>query len=212
MGLSDLQLPMRLATRRGIVNLVERFVRRSATSQGPRERLEVALTFDDGPHPEWTPKVLDALDRTQAKATFFVLGRNVAAHPDLVVETRRRGHEIGTHLFSHRRDTVLDDACFEDEVRKSRELLESLLGEPLKWLRFPYGAPGIQRPRAIRDKFGLEAVHWSFSSHDGRIEDSTAIVKRVGAGLRPGAIVLLHDALADEGRFPRHTWPLALRP
>jgi peptidoglycan/xylan/chitin deacetylase (PgdA/CDA1 family) len=181
---------------------MERFVRNSAVSQGPSDRLQVALTFDDGPHPEWTPQVLDALDQARAKATFFVVGRNVAQHPALVVETLRRGHEIGTHLFSHSRESVCDDVRFDDEVARSRDLLEPLLGRPLKWLRFPYGAPGKQRPRAIRQKFGLETVHWSFSSHDGKLERPDDIVQRVAAGLRPGSIVLLHDALSDEGEVP----------
>ncbi len=197
MGLSDLQLPLRIASRPLVVKWVERLVRDSALSQGPPGRPQAALTFDDGPHPEWTPKVLDALDQFGAKATFFVVGRNAAAHPELVLEARRRGHEIGTHLFSHRRDTVFDDKLFDDELRQSQALLEPLLGERLKWLRFPYGVQGKQRPRAIREKYGLQTVHWSFSSHDGR-STQAEVVTRVAAGLRAGAIVLMHDALADE--------------
>ena len=202
MGLRVSELPLRVATRRGVVGFMERFVRHSAVSQGPSDRSQVALTFDDGPHPEWTPQILDALDRACAKATFFVVGRNVAEHPRLLVEICRRGHEIGTHLFSHSRESVWDDARFDDEVARSRDLLEPLLGQPLKWLRFPYGAPGRQRPRAIRQKFGLETVHWTFSSLDGRLRRPDDILRRVAAGLRAGSIVLMHDALSDEGEVP----------
>lgn len=193
---------MVVATRPSVVALVERFVRASAKSQGPSTRPNIAITFDDGPHPMWTPKVLDALDVAKAKATFFVVGRNVAAHPDLVKETRRRGHEIGTHLFSHDRNTVNDDGRFADEVKQSRDILEALLGEPLRWLRFPYGAPGKQRPNAIRRQFGLETAHWTYSSHDGMLTRPKDILDRVSAGMRPGAILLMHDALADEGSLP----------
>ena len=202
MGLTGLQLRLRIATRPGVVSLVERYLRSSAISQARSGRREAALTFDDGPHPEWTPKVLDALDQLRAKATFFVVGRNAAAHPQLVLEAKRRGHEIGCHLFSHSRSTVFDDLHFEQEVRKSRELLEPLLGAPLKWLRFPYGEPGNQRPRAIRDKYALDTVHWTFSAHDGRARRSEEVVGRVAAGLRSGAIVLMHDALSDEAALP----------
>jgi peptidoglycan/xylan/chitin deacetylase (PgdA/CDA1 family) len=191
-----------MATRRAVVDLVERFVRRSARSQGPADRPRVALTFDDGPHPDWTPKVLDALDRACARATFFVVGRCVEAHPDLVVETRRRGHEIGTHLYSHERGTVFDDQRFNDELARSRDQLESLLGEKLRWLRFPYGERGRQDPRAIKRAHGIDTAHWTYSSHDGKLGDPDAIVARVAAGLRPGAILLLHDALADEKTLP----------
>jgi peptidoglycan/xylan/chitin deacetylase (PgdA/CDA1 family) len=195
-----LHLALRVASRAGVVGLAERLLRDSAISQGNPDRPQAALTFDDGPHPQWTPQVLDALDVLGAKATFFVVGRNAAAHPELVVETKRRGHEIGTHLFSHSRSTVFDDLQFEAELQQSRALLEPLIGEPLQWLRFPYGKRGNQRPRVIREKFGLGSVHWTFSSHDSKARQAEEVVSRVAAGLRVGAIVLMHDALADE--FP----------
>ena len=193
---------MRVATQRGVVSLMERFVRRTALSQGPADRPRVALTFDDGPHPDWTPKILDALDRASAKATFFVVGRCVEKCPELVVEARRRGHEIGTHLYSHDRGTAFDDQKFRAELQRSREQLESLLGEKIRWLRFPYGERGRQDPRAIRSTHGLDTVHWTYSSHDGKLRDPGAILARVAAGLRPGAILLMHDALADEKTLP----------
>jgi peptidoglycan/xylan/chitin deacetylase (PgdA/CDA1 family) len=201
MALTGLHLPLRIASRPLVVSLVERLLRGSALSHSALNRPQVALTFDDGPHPEWTPRVLDALDQVGAKATFFVLGRNAAAHPQLVLETSRRGHEVGTHLFSHSRGMVSNDRHFEEEVRKSKDLLEPLLGEPLKWLRFPYGERGAQRPRAIRARFALETVHWTFSSHDASARGAEEVVTRVSAGLRAGAIVLLHDALSDEAEL-----------
>jgi peptidoglycan/xylan/chitin deacetylase (PgdA/CDA1 family) len=190
--------PLRISTRRAVVGMVERFVRKSALSQGPSARPEIALTFDDGPHPEWTPRVLDALDRIDAKATFFVVGRLASLHAAIVRDARDRGHEIGTHLYSHDRRTVFDDRAFTDELTRSRGELESLLGEPLSWLRFPYGERGRQDPRAIRRDHGLTAVHWTYSVHDGKLHEASAVVERFRAGLRQGAIVLLHDALADE--------------
>ena len=201
MGVSATHLPLRVASQPFVVGLVARFLRDSALSHGRSNRLEAALTFDDGPHPEWTPRVLDALDQIGAKATFFVVGRNAAAYPELVRETRRRGHEVGTHLFSHRRNTVRSHLSFEAEVRQSKGLLEPLLGEPLRWLRFPYGERGSQSPRAIRRQFALDTVHWTFSSHDAKARSSSEVVERVSAGLRGGAIVLLHDALSDEAEL-----------
>jgi len=200
MGLSD--LPLKVSTRRTVVNLVERFVRKSALSQSRNARAEVALTFDDGPHPEWTPRVLDALQQIAAKATFFVVGSSARQYPEIVRETRRRGHEIGTHLYSHDRRTVFDDRAFAEELARSKTELESLLGEPLRWLRFPYGERGRQDPRAIEQSHGLSAVHWTYSAHDGMLRRPSDVVARFRAGLRPGAIVLLHDALADEKTLP----------
>jgi len=201
MGLSD--LPLRVSTRRAFVGLVERFLRKSALSQSRSARAEIALTFDDGPHPEWTPRVLDTLDRVGAKATFFVVGRSASQHGAIVRDARRRGHEIGTHLYSHDRRTVFDDRAFAEELARSKSELESLLGEPIRWLRFPYGERGRQDPRAISRSHGLRTVHWTYSAHDGMLHDASEVVARFRAGLRPGAIVLLHDALADENTLPQ---------
>jgi peptidoglycan/xylan/chitin deacetylase (PgdA/CDA1 family) len=196
MGLSHLAL--RIATQRNVVSFIERWGRRGAISQGPRGRAEVALTFDDGPHRVWTPKVLDALDRAGLKATFFVVGKSVASAPELVVEARRRGHEIGTHLYSHARETVTDHQVFGDELARSKDQLESLLGEPLRWLRFPYGSPGRQQPKAIYRSDRIATAYWTYSSHDSKARDADEIIARVRVGLRPGAILLMHDAMADE--------------
>jgi peptidoglycan/xylan/chitin deacetylase (PgdA/CDA1 family) len=198
-----IDLPLLISTRPAVVGLVERFVRKSAVSQGPGARPEIALTFDDGPHPQWTPRVLDALDSISAKGTFFVVGRSVGQHGAIVREARRRGHEIGTHLYSHDRRTVFDDRAFADELRRSKDELESLLGEPIHWLRFPYGERGRQEPRSIERSHGLRAVHWTYSTHDGKLSEPSEVVARFRAGLRTGAIVLLHDALADAKTLPQ---------
>jgi len=195
-------LPLRISTRPAVVGFVERFVRKSALSQGPGTRAEIALTFDDGPHPEWTPRVLDALEGIAAKATFFVVGRSASQHGAIVRDAHRRGHEIGTHLYSHDRRTVFEDGAFTEELRRSKSELEDLLGEPIRWLRFPYGERGRQEPRVIERSHGLKAVHWTYSTHDGKLAAAPDVVTRFRTGLRPGAIVLLHDALADEKTLP----------
>jgi peptidoglycan/xylan/chitin deacetylase (PgdA/CDA1 family) len=189
---------VRWFTRPLFVEWVERLGRASAISQGPRNAAQVALTFDDGPHPRWTPLVLDALDRIGARATFFVVGERAQRFRELVREAHLRGHEIATHLYSHERDVVLDGARFDDELRRSRDELEELIGEKIRWLRFPYGARGKQSPRQIAERYGMRAVHWTFSSNDSRAREPEPVVRRIRAGLRAGAIVLLHDALADE--------------
>jgi peptidoglycan/xylan/chitin deacetylase (PgdA/CDA1 family) len=197
MGLEH--IAVHLGSRRPVVSLVERFARGGIPSQGKRGVAGVALTFDDGPHPVWTPKILDELDRASARATFFVVGRRATQFAEVVKDARARGHDLGIHLYSHDRKTVHDDALFDEELRRSRDELAALLGEPVRFLRFPYGERGKHTPRSIADKYGLQAVHWTYSAHDGFYADPNAVVARVNAGLRAGVIVLLHDALADEG-------------
>lgn len=197
MSLGDVAL--RFTTQRRVVSFVSRWGRGGAVSHGPANARAYALTFDDGPHAIWTPRVLDVLDEAGAKGTFFVVGRNVARYPELVRETRRRGHEIGSHLYDHERHVVFDKATFDAELRKSLAQLADVLGERVAYLRFPYGEKGSQRPGDIARTHGVIAVHWTFSSHDG-FAPAADVVSRVKAGMRPGAIVLMHDCLADEGR------------
>src|SRR5205085_1371649 len=116
------------------VRLVEQVARRGAVSQGDERRPVVALTFDDGPHPVFTPRVLDRLDEANASATFFVVGRNVEKYPSIVREARRRGHDVGIHLYSHDRRTVYDPGRFDSEITRCQSQVESILGEPARFL------------------------------------------------------------------------------
>ena len=96
--------------------------------------------------------------------------------------------------------TLFDAMAFERELLRSKSSLENLLGEPLRWLRFPYGERGAQRCRDIQQRYGVRAAHWTYSSHDSRAQNPLDVRTRVAVGLRPGAIVLFHDALADADR------------
>jgi len=189
-------LGVRVGTSRAMIALYAAFGGNDGVRQGPAVR-GFALTFDDGPHPLWTPRVLDALDAANARATFFVVGRCVDEHPDLVRDAHRRGHEIGTHLWSHDRATVDDDARFDEELKRSVDRVQSITGARVRWLRFPYGDSGRQRRARIERTFDVRVAHWTSSSHDSKLADPSAVVARAVAGLRPGAILLMHDRLAD---------------
>lgn len=175
-------------------------VRGGALSQVHTSESLVGLTFDDGPHPRWTMQLLDRLDEHGLVATFFVVGRTVKEFPHIVRETRRRGHEIGTHLYWHRRANRRDSAALRQEIIRSRDELQQVLGEPIRFLRFPYGERGNLTARAVHREFGLLPIHWSFSSLDSRARHAEEIVQRVSPRLRPGAIILMHDCLADESQ------------
>ncbi len=186
----------RVTTARPMCGLVTRLFRGGSVSQGPRCTGAVALTFDDGPDPEWTPRVLDTLAEEGARATFFVVGALARRHPEIVRRAAAEGHEIAMHLYSHTRGVASDDVRFRDELRETSQVLADLVGHEPKYLRFPYGDRGRQRPRELR-KRGVEVVHWTFSSHDSFLTDGDQVVRRVRMLLRPGAIVLLHDCVAD---------------
>jgi peptidoglycan-N-acetylglucosamine deacetylase len=164
-------------------------------SRGPREARGVALTFDDGPSPEHTPRVLDMLDAAGVKATFFVIGRKAAEHPEILRDILARGHAVGIHSHTHDRlltlrspDTVADDLAV------AMETVEAVGGVRPALFRPPVGLTSPRMARALA-WFDLVVVGWSVRGLDGRRgARSDRVAERVVRGLEDGAIVLLHDA------------------
>ncbi|GAB1339284.1 polysaccharide deacetylase family protein [Streptomyces sp. E-15] len=154
----------------------------------------IALTFDDGPDPVSTPRFLDALDALGARATFFVLGERAVRHPDVVLETVRRGHELGVHGWSHDRPWRPAFARDAEEVARTARLLHDLTGTRPRRYRPPYGILSTSRWLAAR-RAGLRTVLWSAWGRDWTADATPESVRaRVAADLRGGGTVLLHDS------------------
>jgi peptidoglycan/xylan/chitin deacetylase (PgdA/CDA1 family) len=152
----------------------------------------VALTFDDGPDPRTTPAVLDRLHELGLPATFFCLGTQVEAHPELVVEIRRRGHQVETHGFRHEHHFVRSPRWVRADLDAAVEGLERSGVRP-RWFRPPFGqTTGATMLEARRHD--LRLVLWSSWGREWDEPDAAAVARRVRSGLGPGAIVLLHDA------------------
>lgn len=155
----------------------------------------VALTFDDGPHPVTTRRVLELLANSRHKATFFVMGRKAEAHPDLVREIHAAGHAIGLHGYGHDRLYSLKPPKFvERDIARSQELIESICGVRPTLLRPPIG---YTTPRTVvgARRAGATLVAWSVRSIDGLgASNPERVARRVERGLCDGAIVALHDA------------------
>lgn len=156
----------------------------------------VALTFDDGPRPPGTPAVLDALRASSVRATFFVVGENVAEHPDLVRMIVADGHTVGLHGWTHTRFTELDDAALASELDRAGELLGELTGASPRLVRPPYGTLDERVDWLLRAR-DLVPVMWSVDPEDWRRPDPETITGDVLADVAPGRIVLLHDGLRD---------------
>lgn len=157
----------------------------------------VALTFDDGPDPRWTPRVLDILTEARARASFFMLVENARRFPELVHQVVSEGHEIGLHGIDHRR-------LVGGSRRSTRLLLDSaatelagISGVPVKYFRPPFGAQTVSTFLGERDA-GLETVMWDVDSFDWRGSDEDKVASDVIDRAMPGSIVLLHDTLADD--------------
>ena len=174
-----------------------------AVVRGAEGARGVALTFDDGPHPEHTRAVMDALEARDARGTFFVIGRKAKQHPDLVREIVRRGHTLGVHGFEHDRLFSLRGARrVRADLEACLRTLSEIAGARPTLFRPPIGHtnPAIAR---VADQLGLVVVGWSAAARDGvrgaRPED---VVRRIRPSLEDGAIVLLHDAAERDDRVP----------
>ena len=181
-----------LGVRRMLLELKGRHALGGAVAIGPA-RPEVALTFDDGPDPAWTPAVLDILSARRVRATFFLLGLHVERGPDLA-RAVAAAHEIGCHSYGHARATVSSLEAFRSDVARFRAAARGLAGD-VRFYRFPWGDRGVVQPADVLALEGMTCVHWSASAGDDTL-DADRIVARIERRLEPGAILLLHDGVA----------------
>ena len=154
----------------------------------------VALTFDDGPHPQGTPAVLEILRAAEAKATFFLVGEQVEKRPALVAEILAAGHRVELHCHRHRNQLRLTPRAIVDDAERARAAIEEASGQAIADYRPPYGIFSGAGLRAIRSR-GWRPVLWSQWGRDWtRRATAESITAKATDGVRPGDIVLLHDA------------------
>lgn len=153
-----------------------------------RMRREVYLTFDDGPVPEVTPRVLDILDRFGARATFFMVGDNVRRHPELLAEVRRRGHGVGNHTMHHLQGSHVTTKRYLRDIMEAHELIGSHLFRP------PHGWMRPRQARAMCRMF--KPVMYDLVTRDySRRLTADQVVANVRRYARPGAVIVFHDSL-----------------
>ncbi|HEX3979395.1 MAG TPA: polysaccharide deacetylase family protein [Solirubrobacteraceae bacterium] len=154
----------------------------------------VALTFDDGPHPEGTPAVLEALAAAGAHATFFVIGEQVQRRPELVRRILAEGHVVALHGYRHRLQLRLTPAVVSDDIRRGAAALQDATGLAPGWHRPPFGIYSPAGLRAVREA-GLSPLLWSRWGKDWRkFTTPRRIVRRTTRAAIGGDVILLHDA------------------
>ena len=159
-------------------------------------RREIAITIDDGPDPEVTPRLLDLLDERRVQATFFCIGERVVAHPGLAREIVGRGHALENHSQRHlHRFSVLGPRAMAAEVGRAQDAIASVVGEAPRFFRAP---AGLRNPflDAILARFGLELASWTRRGFDTVTARADLVLERLVRGLGPGDILLLHDGHA----------------
>ena len=161
--------------------------------RGPEDRHAVALTFDDGPDPVFTPRILDILAEFNARATFFVIGKRAEQHPAVVRAIADAGHEVGNHTYRHRPLWLLPPYQTREEIDRGAQALTAILGQPPGYFRPPWGRLNLEavrhstRARQQRVLWSLRAEGWL------PLARPETIVRVVAQRLHPGAIIGLHD-------------------
>ena len=214
------------------MGLLRQFVKHAMTACLPAERWltrgrtpqdsplpAISLTFDDGPHPEHTPRVLEELSRWNLTATFFVIGQQAAAHPQLIEQIIHAGHTVANHTWTHSEPSRTSAVTFAEEVRQTAALLEALTSVSPRFVRPPKGELSLPKMMGLWGA-GYTAVLWSVDPRDYRLETAEQ-VRTVSEQTRwqHGDIILLHDnqpgaaqllrAWGEAGRWSQcHSVPL----
>ncbi|WP_409340881.1 polysaccharide deacetylase family protein [Paenibacillus sp. MBLB4367] len=152
----------------------------------------IALTFDDGPDTKYTPQILDILKEHQVKATFFLVGKQIELHPDIVKRIVNEGHAIGNHSWGHRQLNKLTTEEIKQDLDKTDQLLKSILGEAPVMFRAPYGAVSKTLIDEVKSS-GREMVNWSVDTRDWAGVSPDEMMETVRKQMKPGGIVLMHS-------------------
>ncbi len=154
------------------------------------DKNKVAITFDDGPNPEYTVELLEGLQKRGVKATFFVLGAEVEKYPDIVKKIDDGGHLIGVHSYEHVNFGQIGDGAAIEQIEKTQEAIHNVTGKYAGYIRPPYGC----WKKSLDVEVPLIEVLWDIDPLDWATKDADTVVQRILKGVPEGSIILLHDA------------------
>lgn len=154
---------------------------------------KIALTFDDGPHPDYTPQVLRLLKKHGVQATFFCIGKHIQQHPQVVQELQQQGHVVGNHSFTHASTIDFHDrAAWITEIQHTDQAIKQAIGQKPRFFRPPYGVTTPHLAKAIKDT-GHTVIGWRVRPYDTLNRTPERIVSLLLRKTKPGDIILLHD-------------------
>lgn len=162
------------------------------TRRGPRLPV-VAITFDDGPNPAYTPKILDILKEKKVKATFFVVGKYVKKYPEVAGRIVTEGHDIANHTYSHRDMVPANRRIVLEQLRKTDQIIQEVTGARTRLFRPPRGIYSNAVRRLLVEE-GYQIILWSVSTLDWWGVSPKKILRRVKRYIKSGGIILFHDS------------------
>ncbi|MBP7864017.1 polysaccharide deacetylase family protein [bacterium] len=169
-------------------------VDRRAGNQDPEQTSNspLYLTFDDGPHPDTTPYLIELLEEAGVKATFFLIGKNVERYPDLVKQLHDAGHVIANHSYGHKFMPALKTSTIEREIVKTNDSIALITGGAPTLFRPPYGLMDMRAAACLREQ-QMTAVYWGSASEDWLLPGADRVVRRVMRCISPGLLIVLHE-------------------
>ncbi len=153
----------------------------------------IAMTFDDGPHATFTPRLLEMLSQRHLKATFFLVGQCAAEFPQIVKRIGAEGHELANHSWSHPNFAKMSDEAVRSQIEKTQEAISQASGAVPTLLRPPYGSITDRQRKWINDTFHLKIILWSVDPLDWKNRNAATVARRILAEAQPGSIILSHD-------------------
>lgn len=169
------------------------FLRKGTVYRGSTLGNAVALTFDDGPSPRWTPKILDELKTLNVKATFFVLGKHVEQYPELAKRLASEGHEIENHTYDHHVLIYYKTYELEREIKQTESIVKAATGRTTRYFR-PPKAWLLSGEKTKVKEMGYKVVLWSLNSKDWVTFDDKYMLKHILSNVQPGDVILFHDS------------------
>lgn len=165
------------------------------------DRMEIALSFDDGPHPRLTPIILDILEEYGIKATFFMVGENVKYYPDAARAVVEAGHELGNHTFSHRKFGRMTEHEMLDEISSCEDALASVSDSPVRFIRPPEGQMN-QTMRRVIGTLDYRIILWDVDTRDWAHTPPAEICRHILDTVQAGDIILMHDFIGHDSPTP----------
>jgi len=154
----------------------------------------IALTFDDGPHPEITPKILDILKKNSVKATFFVVGQNATKYPKILSEAFEQGHQIANHSNRHSYSIIKSPRSVLKDINEANEFIYKIIKEYPRFYRPPYGFRTLWGARAI-SKAGYKIITWDNMTYDYWGLKANKLTLNILKRSKPGGVIVLHDGI-----------------
>ncbi len=169
------------------------------TSRNGQKR--VALTFDDGPHPRYTPQILDILAEYGVEATFFAVGSNAELYPHIIKRLLAEGHELGNHTYHHYHTVNVSGEKLQKDIIICNDMLERLTGEPVYLFRPPEGVFNEEIKKLCAER-GYVIVMWSVDTRDWAHTSVLDICKNIKENVKDGSIILMHDFIGKNSPTP----------